>query len=250
MLIGISGKKGSGKDTVGQIIQYLTLNDKRCFEFNEDCLLKWIKDRKLRDSWLTSDDWQIHKFADSLKEIVCILIGCQREQLEDQKFKESYLEEEWDVRKSCFQVLDKCDKQELGLEEYVSKEMVCPENCSPYIIESKFTVREFMQTLGNDILKKLHPNVWINALFQHDNYDEFHNWIITDCRFPNEAQTIKNRRGILIRVNKYNDIKDTHKTETSLDGYEFDYIINNDGTIHELLEEVRNILIKENIIEQ
>ena len=30
---------------------------------------------------------EIKKFADKLKDIVCLLIGCTREQLEDQEFK-------------------------------------------------------------------------------------------------------------------------------------------------------------------
>ena len=31
---------------------------------------------------------------------------------------------------------------------------------------------------------------------------EYPNWIITDCRFPNEAKAIKDRDGISIRVNR------------------------------------------------
>ena len=36
------------------------------------------------------------KFADKLKDCVCILLGCTRSQLEDREFKESYLSSEWD----------------------------------------------------------------------------------------------------------------------------------------------------------
>ena len=67
MIIGVSGHMNSGKDLVGLIIQHLT-----------------------------DSNWKIKKFADKLKDIVCLLIGCTREQLEDRKFKETPLSSEWD----------------------------------------------------------------------------------------------------------------------------------------------------------
>ena len=86
-LIGINAKTRGGKDLVGNIIQYLT----HCKSDNTT----W-------EEWITLKhtkmcDWQIHKYADKLKDIVCLLIGCTREQLEDQKFKETELGEEWRV---------------------------------------------------------------------------------------------------------------------------------------------------------
>jgi guanylate kinase len=40
-----------------------------------------------------------------------------------------------------------------------------------------------------------------------------------------------------------------HESEIALEGYnEFDYTINNNGTIDELIEQVKQILIKENLI--
>ena len=91
-------------------------------------------------------------------------------------------------------------------------------------------------------------------------------WAVTDVRFPNEAQAIKNRGGILIRVERNDYIFDDdgkriiptkeyvntnnkhHESETSLDNYEFNHVIENNGTIEELIEKVKKILIKENII--
>jgi hypothetical protein len=112
------------------------------------------------------------------------------------------------------------------------------------------------------------------------------NWIITDMRFPNEMKAVKDRGGITIRVtrNKFNisNIKEAraylrsfeeykdrhdgdsivisianalwlenqklHESETALDDAVFDYEIDNSGTIEELIEKVREILIKEKII--
>ena len=80
MLIGVSGKINSGKDLVGKIIQYLT-NKSNVYPF----------DLKLDYSYRSN--WQIKKFADPLKDMVCILLGCTREQLEDQRIKSLTLQE-------------------------------------------------------------------------------------------------------------------------------------------------------------
>jgi DNA-directed RNA polymerase subunit L len=42
--------------------------------------------------------------------------------------------------------------------------------------------------------------------------------------------------------------KINHPSETALDNANFDYVINNNGTIEELVEKVRDILVKEKII--
>ena len=81
MIIGISGKKTVGKDLVGKIIQYLT-SKSNVYPF----------DLKLDYSYRSN--WQIKKFADPLKDIICILIGCNRDQLENESFKSKELGEE------------------------------------------------------------------------------------------------------------------------------------------------------------
>jgi len=69
------------------------------------------------------------------------------------------------------------------------------------------------------------------------------NWIITDCRFPNEAEAIKKRGGILVRIQR-DGIKpiNPHISETALDGFSFDYVIKNNGTIPELIEIVTRFI--------
>ena len=78
------------------------------------------------------------------------------------------------------------------------------------------------------------------------------NWIITDVRFPNEAKAIKDRGGVVIRVNrplerlgnsKLPKLRHTsitqHPSETALDDYDdFDYVIENDGTVQDLIDKV------------
>jgi hypothetical protein len=86
---------GSGKDTVGLMVQYLTdryaIKDKLSFK-------EWLEQKEEIEAGLyyTASDWEIRKYADKLKDIVCFIIGCTREQLEDREFKNSPLSSDWD----------------------------------------------------------------------------------------------------------------------------------------------------------
>ncbi len=83
-------------------------------------------------------------------------------------------------------------------------------------------------------------------LYSHKNI------IITDMRFINEMEAVKERKGITIRVvrpvEKSKTTARLHPSETSLDKAKFDYEIINDAGIPELIEKVRQILITEKII--
>ena len=87
MIIGINGKIGSGKDTVGSIIQYLTL----CKKHN---ITDLPYDEFVNSAgWLPH--WQIKKFAGKLKTIGSILTGIPVEKFEDQEFKKQQMPTGW-----------------------------------------------------------------------------------------------------------------------------------------------------------
>jgi hypothetical protein len=260
MLIGINGKINSGKDTVGKIIQYLT------HTINVDIqtyLEKEVNGQfEIKPNMFTIPNFEIKKFADKLKEMVCLMLGCTREQLEDREFKEKELGEEWwYYTDTLFYTEDK------ELIPYIDASLYIKNSTKWYII--KLTPRLLLQLMGTECGRQiLHPNIWVNALFadyiqykytknfinvtpKDENYP---NWIITDVRFPNEKKVIEDKGGITIRV--YRDLHNgnahiapiPHESEIALDNAEFDYVIDNNGTIEELIEKVKEILIKEKII--
>lgn len=307
-LIGISGKIESGKDTVGKIIQLLTDES-----VTESEIIEIVKGEILYNN--IQSNWKIKKFADKLKQIVSLLTGIPVEDLEKQEIKERVLGEEWE-RWYNYHYKLKTDKNPKGrLDSYCSNQIEVERQHDlinntisghSFAVE-KLTVRKFLQEVGTEAMRDvIHPNIWINALFAdykgtpkyaHNFPPEqiFPNWIITDVRFLNELQAIKERGGITIRVNKiignkYIDIDNNlecivdriyandkcnitylkqesglpshgsiflnrlkpvsnqHPSETSLDSATFDYTIDNNGTIEELIEKIKQVLIKENLI--
>lgn len=238
MIIGINGRIGSGKDTVGRIIQYLIYFDKTKIQPSLG-ITKHIAQELLKPSYLyyetsviTETDWEDKKFAGKLKQIASLLTGIPVEMFEDQEFKKQEMPK-------CWNKLQQSGRSKVSI---------------------PMTYRDFLQKLGTEAMRDgLHTNVWVNALFADYNPvaklaggDILPNWIITDMRFPNEMEAVKERKGITIRVSRTGihtpKVEDLHPSETSLDDAEFDYHIDNSGTIEDLIEKVIEILIKENII--
>ena len=104
------------------------------------------------------------------------------------------------------------------------------------------TVREFLQRVGTEGIRNgVHEDAWVNALFS-DYYNQ-DQWIITDCRFPNEANAIKDRGGKIVRIVRPGvSAVNAHPSETALDEWDFDHVIHNDGTLEELKTKALEIL--------
>ena len=81
-LVGLSGSINSGKDLVGEMLCYISQADNPTFKgFDTEVVLEC--------------PYEIKKCAEKLKEVVALVIGCTRADLEDEVFKNKELGEEW-----------------------------------------------------------------------------------------------------------------------------------------------------------
>lgn len=138
--------------------------------------------------------FQIRKFSGKLKEMASMLTSIPVSMFEDQRFKMAPLGREW---------------------WSTNEEGTVP-----------MTVRDLLQRLGTDAIRDgLHPNAWVNALMSEYRWQ---NWVITDCRFPNEAQAVKDNGGVVVRIDRPGvGPINGHPSETALDDWDFDYKIMN-----------------------
>ena len=79
----------------------------------------------------------------------------------------------------------------------------------------------------------MQTNVWSNAIINTINNEQKILAIIADCRFPNEVETIKRARGMVIKLSR-NQYNSNHASEIALDknNYDqsiFDLVIDNDN---------------------
>lgn len=173
MIIGLSGKAGSGKDTVADIIRANT-----------------------------SLETKTLAFGDAVKHITGEILEIDRETIERYKRED--------------------------------------------IPVSGFPIRVWLQKIGTLFREKVSYDYWISYVLDPAQAT-FGNWdnkliIITDVRYLNEANAIKNWGGKIIRVNRDVEEKSSHASETELDNYKFDYIIDNNSNIIQLRENVLNTL--------
>lgn len=229
-LISISGNgPESGKDTAGLIIQYLVCLDKNTLAPHQ---MSFKEFERAPVSNEIQSGWQIKKFAAKTTEAYKIITGV--------------------------------DFHKLNREE---KELERPR------------YRDF----ANKTKEALGEDVWVDALFldhKPPKLSEYHpsKWIITDCRYPQELEAVKERGGLTIRVTRYPETIQVsrgpghtetipfdpanpkhmdhwrgecargHASEISLDSAVFDEEIINNGSIEDLIEKVRQILIKHEIL--
>ena len=208
MIIGVTGFIGSGKDTIA-------------------------------DYLCTFHGFKRMSFASSLKDAVSSVFGWNREYLEGST-KASRL---WREQK------DEWWSNRLNME---------------------ITPRWVLQYWGTEVCRNgFHNDIWVasveNKLRQTDE-----NIVITDCRFANEIKYIKDIGGITMRVSRgqppewydaavsYNkgehgnmnwslskaklDRNRVHASEYSSVGLEYDYYIDNNGTIDDLHKQVNSVI--------
>ena len=223
MLIGLSAKKQCGKNTVCTIIKAIDLYY-NCDSIHTKGTLKEFVLECLNDNRLgkiaafrnIESLWQERSFAYNLRRSLYAITGDNRVFAQDEKTKE----EETAIKK--------------------------PEG-------GYYTIRQLLQKFGTEVGRNISSDIWVDSLLGEYNKaksgDLEEDWIVTDVRFENEVEAIRENGGILIRLNRNTGFNDQHSSETALDNYKnFDLVIDNNGTIDELIDKVYNFMKKFNLL--
>jgi len=127
----------------------------------------------------------------------------------------------------------------------------------------EFSPREALQLMGTEAGRQtFHPNIWVISLLNRAKGKDV---VVTDVRFKNEIDYIQNNEGIVIRVKRGEDPewydllssesdefyreqimkgKGVHRSEWDWVGCDFDYVIENDGTVQQLRKKLEEVLQK------
>lgn len=117
----------------------------------------------------------------------------------------------------------------------------------------QLTAREAMEIIGTKIFRALKTNVWADATINKIKKENVDLAIISDCRFPNEVEAVKNSGGINIRLDldpfHSNTISENSLDQDVYDWSNFDIIIKNSKmTIEEKNKEILRFLYDYNIL--
>jgi hypothetical protein len=111
--------------------------------------------------------------------------------------------------------------------------------------------RKFLQFVGTEWAREKDKNIWIKLALE--STPEGGNAFISDLRFYNEMKILKENGWVCVKINR--DCQESrkgtgnqeHSSETELDSVndtEWDYIIENNGTLLEFYRNLDNLVIQ------
>ncbi len=238
-IIGIAGKRNSGKDTIASMINYIFSTG-----ITKASYADWIIKKVSIDN--TNNDRVIH-FADGLKDVLSIIYNIPRKYFDDRVYKD----EMWyNIRSNKFCSINANYSSDTSLFiNSMDLDIFC--GIANYIDDNPhkqiyIKLRTIIQYFGTDLCRnKLANDIWIRNTMTKatDKAMSRRVCIIPDVRFANEAEAIRNNDdslyGGLIMVKR--DICDNNEHSSEIIDFDCDFTIENNDTMLMLFYKVISI---------
>jgi hypothetical protein len=170
--------------------------------------------------------FQKASFADSLKDATASIFGWPRHLLEGDTEKSRQWREEPDLF--------------WGIE-----------------LREEITPRVVLQRIGTEAMRQgFFEGIWVSSLKRKLLDSENRDWVIPDTRFPNEIEMIQSIGGKVVKVRRGENPdwlkqflstnippENIHASEWAWTRSQFDTIIENDGTLDDLKEKIKNQIL-------
>jgi hypothetical protein len=104
--------------------------------------------------------------------------------------------------------------------------------------------RDLLQRLGTEWGRQLiDPDLWTKLADRHikdciAGDPDMDRWVISDVRFENEAAWVRSNGGIVVHLVRHTGNVDKHASEAGVEVRPQDYVITNNGTLSQLLEQM------------
>lgn len=153
------------------------------------------------------------------------------------------------LKETCIMLFGVTEEQMYGEERETLSEILwenIPDNIKEkYSIGSDkkyMTAREILQIFGTEICRRMFDGeIWVKSTFRQIEKDNPELAVITDVRFPNEANAILEKNGGIFKVMRPDQVyDDEHESETALDNYlEWDALLLNDSSLEDFKRKVK-----------
>lgn len=238
MIIGISGKKQSGKDSLANYVQALyftsTNIENSCDSIivqHDTTDIRFFIDQDDRTADLEQSfnickekEVKQYNFSDSIKTDIChkILGIPLRNLYGTDSEKNEIVDYLWDnlpmdLRMSYSNQWEKYEHYDSMTSNSTAMVTNLPRT-------GNMTAREIMQIIGTDIFRNMFDkNVWVKATINKIKQDKqlgLHIALIPDVRFPSEVDAIIANDGYVVRLER-DILEDNHESENALNGYDF-----------------------------
>lgn len=106
------------------------------------------------------------------------------------------------------------------------------------LIKNRTEVRRLLQETGMTARKMFGKDFWIEQALL--DTDPLQRYVVSDVRFINEADYIRDLGGTIWRINRIdNKPINAHISEIAMDDYSFDFVLQNDGLVEDLHLQIR-----------
>lgn len=224
MKIAIVGRKGSGKDTTASFIRYFMLEGIDVSILPDDNKKEdknYIFRNIMRMS--NSSDISIIRFADSLKDFLSFMYKIPREHFEYPYKNNIFYRKDYDVQK-IVRCLNGVSYRGSDIKPFQPGDD----------IKDYVSIRTIMQLESEKFKKGFGEDFFIKQLFKKIKKDVI---IVSDCRFNNEFEALKDKGFIFIKIRNPNGEKDSHDSENQavdIADEHFDYVIDNNEDLEKL----------------
>ena len=224
MKIAIVGRKGSGKDTTASFIRYFMLGGIDVSILPDDNKKEdknYIFRNIMRMS--NSSDISIIRFADSLKDFLSFMYKIPREHFEYPYKNNIFYRKDYDVQK-IVRCLNGVSYRGSDIKPFQPGDD----------IKDYVSIRTIMQLESEKFKKGFGEDFFIKQLFKKIKKDVI---IVSDCRFNNEFEALKDKGFIFIKIRNPNGEKDSHDSENQavdIADEHFDYVIDNNEDLEKL----------------
>lgn len=224
MKIAIVGRKGSGKDTTASFIRYFMLGGIDVSTLPDDNK-KEDKNYIFRNIMKMNDnsDISIIRLADSLKDFLSFMYKIPREHFEYPYKNNIFYRKDYDVQK-IVRCLNGVSYRGLDIKPFQPGDD----------IKDYISIRTIMQLESEKFKKGFGEDFFIKQLFKKIKKDVI---IVSDCRFNNEFEALKDKGFIFIKIRNPNGGKDSHDSENQavdIADEHFDYVIDNNEDLEKL----------------
>lgn len=224
MKIAIVGRKGSGKDTTASFIRYFML-ERIDVSILPDDNKKEDKNYIFRNimRMSNSSDISIIRFADSLKDFLSFMYKIPREHFEYPYKNNIFYRKDYDVQK-IVRCLNGVSYRGSDIKPFQPGDD----------IKDYVSIRTIMQLESEKFKKGFGEDFFIKQLFKKIKKDVI---IVSDCRFNNEFEALKDKGFIFIKIRNPNGEKDSHDSENQavdIADEHFDYVIDNNEDLEKL----------------
>lgn len=198
-------------------------------------------------------------FADGLKDFASDKYGLPLNYFYEQSLKEMpLLEQPVEIPDKFTEIVNNFLAREFRTEDGQIRDRIVNTPDGAFGFDSNYENRKklfwtprALLILEGSIGRAVDKDVWVKTTVNKINGLQSRVVVIPDLRYRNEINSLQDNLGenhlVTVRVNRFKDTLSSDPSERDLDNYNFDYVIQNTGTLSEYMDKIEKLISIESL---